>query len=99
MEVYIDGNKLVIITEPNIIHFDSTKDIDENLKHKTDSIIKHNKFLPEHRIKTKLDNYYSKISMETIIMITENSKTNEPQEIQINMLLFKACLFITPGEI
>ena len=31
MGVYIDGNKLAIITEPKIIHFDLTHKVDNSL--------------------------------------------------------------------
>ena len=36
--------------------------------------------------------------MEKIFMNTQNSKTSEPHKARINMLLFKTCLFITPGK-
>ena len=45
MGVYIDVNKLVIIAEPRNIPFDLPKDVDNNLKNETDSIIKHNIFM------------------------------------------------------
>ena len=43
--MHIDSNKLVIITEPKTIHFDLSKDVDNNLKYEIDFIIKHNEFL------------------------------------------------------
>ena len=51
MSVYIDDNKLVIMTEPKTIHFNMTKNVDNNLKHGTDDIRKCNEILPEHVIK------------------------------------------------
>ena len=50
MEVYIGENKLVIITEPRSISFNLTNKADNSLKHKIDSIIKHNEFLNEERM-------------------------------------------------
>ena len=44
MEVRIRDKRLAITTEPKVIHFDLSKDIDNNLKHEIDSIIKHNEF-------------------------------------------------------
>ena len=42
MEVCVREKKLVITAGPKIIHFDLSKDVDNNLKHEIDSIIKHN---------------------------------------------------------
>ena len=53
MEVIINDNKLVIITEPKTIHFDLPKDVGNNLKHKIYFIIKCNAFLAEHTIKNE----------------------------------------------
>ena len=56
----------------------------------------------------RLSNYYQNISLETISMNTENSKTSEPYEFVlnlsqrldlINMVLFKTYLFKTRGKI
>ena len=41
-------NNLVITTEPKTFCFDLSKDVDNNLEHETDSIIKHNEILAEH---------------------------------------------------
>ena len=43
--MHIDVNKLAIIAEPRTIPFDLSKDVDNNFKHETDSIIKHNIFM------------------------------------------------------
>ena len=54
MEVYIDGNKLVLFIEPKIICFNLTKKVDNSLKHEIDCLIKHNEFFAEHRIKNEI---------------------------------------------
>ena len=51
MGVYIEDNNLVIITELKTIQFDLPKNVGNNLKYETDSIIKYNEILPEHKIK------------------------------------------------
>ena len=58
----IDDNKLVEITDSKNFHFyfDLPKDIDRNLKHEIDYIIKQNGFLAEQRIKNKTDRLFSK---------------------------------------
>ena len=61
-------NKLVITTEPKTIHFDLSKNVDNNLKYQIHFIMKYNDLLAEH---TKLVNYCPDISMETIFMNTE----------------------------
>ena len=48
MGVYIDGNKLLMITEPKTIHF---KKNDKNLKYESAYIIKHLELLAQHTIK------------------------------------------------
>ena len=50
----IKDNKLVITTEPKTIHFDLSKDVDNNLKHEINFIIKNNKFAAEYTIKTEM---------------------------------------------
>ena len=47
-------NKLAITTEPITIHFDLPKNVDNNLKHETESIIKHNELLAEYTIKNEI---------------------------------------------
>ena len=51
MSVYIDDNEIVIMTEPKTIHFNRTKNVDNNLKHGIADIRKCNEILPEHVIK------------------------------------------------
>ena len=52
--VVIKDNKLVITTEPKTIHFDLSKDVDNNLKHEINFIIKNKKFAAEYTIKTEM---------------------------------------------
>ena len=88
-------NKAIIMMEENMIlikehktsyfDFDWPKDVDENLKHKIEFIIKNNESL---RIKQKmrLNNYCSNINkIETIFMNTENSKMSEPHKFVLNL--------------
>ena len=51
MVVIIKNNELVIKTEPKTFIFILPKDVDNNLKYKTDYIIKHNECLAEQTIK------------------------------------------------
>ena len=73
-------NKLVITTEPKTIYFDLAKNVDNDLKHKFDSIIQHNELLAEHAIKKEI---------RQIFRNTENSKANEPHEFILNLSLKK----------
>ena len=57
MVVYIDNNKLSIITMPKTIRFNLAKKMDNSLKQEIDFVIKRNGFLAEERIKTRLTNY------------------------------------------
>ena len=110
MGVVIKENKLVIIREPKNNHFDLLKDVNTNLKHEINFIIKDNKFLAEHTTKNEGSQLLSKYKHGNIFMNTENSKMNEPEKFtlnllhrwdlkaQINMLLFKTYLFITRGK-
>ena len=50
--IIMGDNKLVITTGPKTSHFDLPKDSGINLKH--GSIIKHNKLLAEHAIKSEI---------------------------------------------
>ena len=88
-------NQVIVIMEENMIvirdpktfsfDFDWPKSVDENLKHETELIIKNNESLTENEIKTRLNNYCPIITMETIFMNTENSKTNEPHKFVLNL--------------
>ena len=53
-EAYIDDKKLVIINKPTTIRFELSKNVDQNLKHEIDSIIKHNELLAELKIKNMI---------------------------------------------
>ena len=76
---------MVVIRDPKKIcfNFDWPKNFDENLKYEAEFIIKSNEFLAKNKTKKRLNNCCQNISMETILMNTENSKTNEP----INLFL------------
>ena len=69
--------KMVAIREPKTFYFDFDwpKNVDENLKHEIEFIIKSNESLADNKIKN--------ISMETIFM--KNSKTNEPHKFVLNL--------------
>ena len=45
MAAIIKDNKFVITTEPKTIYLDLSKDVNKNLKHETEYIIRHNEFL------------------------------------------------------
>ena len=49
-----NNNKLVITIEPKSFCFDLPKDAENNLKHKTYSVIKHNKLSAEHKVKDEV---------------------------------------------
>ena len=75
MEVIIKDKKLVIITKPEIIHFDLPKGIVNNLKYETDFIIKH--ISAENTIKNNISQLLSKYKHGHKFMNTVNSKANE----------------------
>ena len=85
MEAHIGDNKIVITIKPKTFYFDLSKDVDNNLKDEMDPIIKHNDFLAEHAVKTRLVYCCSNIIMETISINTKNSKSNEPKNIVLNL--------------
>ena len=80
MRVHFGNNKLVITTVPITFCFDLRKAVDNSSKNEIDSIIKHDELLAEHTIKNEIDNYCPNISMKTILMNRENSKTDEPHK-------------------
>ena len=49
MGAYIDGSRLVLMTNQKIVRFNLTKKVDNSLNHENDSIIKHNKFFAERK--------------------------------------------------
>ena len=53
MGVYINDNKFVI-TETKTILCNLTKKVDNSLKHENNFIIKHNRFLDEHRTENEI---------------------------------------------
>ena len=68
-------------------NFDWPKDVDENLNYEIEFIIKRNQSLAENKIKNETEQLFLKnISMETISMNTERSKTNESHKFVLNLL-------------
>ena len=56
MGVHIKNSKLVKTeNKPSHLHFDLPKDVDKNLKHEINFIIKHNQYLVQHKIKNETD--------------------------------------------
>ena len=53
--MYIDENKLVIIKEAETVSFSSAKKVDKSLKHEVDHIVKRNKILAEHKMKSEIE--------------------------------------------
>ena len=78
--------KIVVIRDPKTFYFDFDwlKDVDENSKHEIEFNIKNNKSLAENKVKTRLKNCCPNISMKTIFINTENSKTNELHKCFLN---------------
>ena len=56
------GDNMVVIREPKSFYFnfDLLKDVDKNLKHDIEFIIKHNESLAEHKVKNKIEQLFSK---------------------------------------
>ena len=69
-----------MISDPKTFcfNFDQPKDVDEDLKHKIEFILKSNESLAENKIRNNL-------RMETIFMNMENSKANEPHYFVLNL--------------
>ena len=61
-------------------------DVDVNLKHKIEFIVKSNESIAKIIIKNEIEQLFLKYKHETILMNTENSKTNEPQKFILNLL-------------
>ena len=51
------GENMIVIRDPKTFcfNFDWPKDVDENLKHKTELILKSNEFLAENKIKNEIE--------------------------------------------
>ena len=74
--MYIEDNKLAIITEPKTVNFDLSKDLDNNLKYEINFMIKHNKLLAEHTIKNEISQLLFKYKHgNDIHEHSKNSKT------------------------
>ena len=69
---------MILIRDPKIFCFNFywPEDVDDNLKHEIEFIIKSNESLAENKIKNEIEQlllkYKHGISMETIFMNTEN---------------------------
>ena len=74
-----------LTAEPKTFDFDLPKGVGINLKHQIYFIIKHNDLLAEHQQKARLGNYCANMSMETIFINIESSKTNELQKFVLNL--------------
>ena len=60
MGLIIKDNKFVITTELQTIHFYLLKDVNNNLTHEINFIIRRNEFLAEHKIKREIRHVLSK---------------------------------------
>ena len=78
---------MVVIRESKFFYFDFDwhKNVDENLKHETEFIIKNSKSLGENKMTNKIEQLCPNISTETIFTNMENSKKNEPQKFVLNL--------------
>ena len=78
---------MIVIRNPKTFYFyfDWPKDVDENLKHKTEFIVKSKKSLAKNKIKGKKNNIHENKDMKTIFMNTENSETNEPHKFVLEL--------------
>ena len=77
---------MIVRKDPKIFYFyfDWPKDVDKNLKHEIEFIIKSNESLAEKK-KTRLNNYCPYVNTKTIFMNTENSEINEPRKFVLNL--------------
>ena len=77
---------MVAIREPKTFYFDFDwpKNVDENLKHEIEFIIKSNESLAENKINNEIKQLFSKYKHGTIFMNTKNSKVNEPHKFVLN---------------
>ena len=76
--VYTGENKLIITIESKTFYFDLPKDINKNLSHEIDFIIKQNEFLAENTTKQKISRLL--LPYNDGNDIHEHSKNNEPHK-------------------
>ena len=78
---------MILIKDPKTFsfNFNWAKDVDDNLKHDIEFIIKSNESLAENKIKNKIEQLSLNISMKTIFMNMENSKMNESRKFVLNL--------------
>ena len=58
--ITMEDKKPVVTTGHKTFHFDWPKDVDKNLKHEVDSILKYNELLDGHAIKDQIRQLLSK---------------------------------------
>ena len=66
-------------------YFDWSKDVDENLKHEFEFIIKKSEYLAENITKKETEQYCPNISRKRILMNAEYSKTNKSYQFVRNL--------------
>ena len=79
---------MIMIKDPKIVCFNFylPKDVDQNLQQEIKFIKRINEFLAETKIKNEIEQLLLNINMETVLMKTENSKTNEPHKFVLKFL-------------
>ena len=77
---------IIVIRDPKTFCFnlDWPTDVDENVKQKIEFIIKSIYSLAVNKMKNEIEQLLLNISVETIFINTENSKTNEPHKFDLN---------------
>ena len=87
MGPYIDDNKLVITRAKTFnFHFHLAGNVDKNLRHEIDFIIKQNGFLAEQKIKSEIDQLLYKCKQ-----VNEFNEYRELYKIMNHINLFLAC--------
>ena len=67
VKIFIDDEKLVMITLPKTIRVDLSIKINWSLRHDMKFIVRRDESLPEYTIKKKLSNYCSNMIMNLLI--------------------------------
>ena len=107
--MFFDDNKLIIIARPKCITLVLINTVDNSLRSKNGSIIRHIEFLTKQRIKHEIKQLLSKYKHETTFMNTEEQMKHSNSFLSyyknhiwkaqiIKFLLFKTFLFITCGN-
>ena len=74
---------VIVIRDPKTFYFDRPKDVDENLKHEIEFIIKSNESSAGNKIKNEIEQLSSKCKHGS--NIHENSKTNESHKFLLSL--------------